>query len=273
MKKDLPISTKILSKRQLSGNMFSITLDISVGAAPGQFVMLWDGAVDELPISVCDDDGKQLRVLIGAVGEGSRALVAKEVGEYVGVRGAYGKGFNLPSPLAPSPSPRIAMVAGGYGVAPLYFFSKVIKAQNPDIQIDFFLGARSKDLLLITDELEKIGVNLFLATNDGSVGVKGFVTDSFMQEMSKKKYDLVATVGPEIMMKKVADACLAASTPCQVSIERFMKCGIGLCAACCVDNTGERMCKEGPVVSADRLDKIPEFGKYHRNAAAQRVDF
>lgn len=268
MKTDLPQSIRIKDKRKEADNMFVFTFDYSVGAAPGQFVMVWEGEIDELPISVMEDDGKRLQLLIGAVGDGSKVICAKEKGDYLGIRGAYGSSFDVPKGTA-----RVAMVAGGYGVAPLYFLSKRINDVSPATHIDFILGARTKNMLLLTKEIEKLEATLRVATDDGSEGVRGYTTNVLDAFLEKEKYDHIYTVGPEIMMKKVADACIAREIACHVSIERFMKCGIGVCGACCVDETGERMCVEGPVYNAEHLERVPEFGSYHRNAASQRVYF
>jgi dihydroorotate dehydrogenase electron transfer subunit len=93
------------------------------------------------------------------------------------------------------------------------------------------------------------------------------------EKKSSKKINCVCTCGPELMMKRISDMCFAAKVNAQISIERYMKCGFGVCGQCCVDPDGLRMCKEGPVVDNARARKILEFGKYHRDAVGRAHTF
>ena len=109
--------------------------------------------------------------------------------------------------------------------------------------------------------------------SDGSFGQKGFVTDIVNLCLEKDSYDCIYVCGPEIMEKKIVDACIKKNVPCQVSIERYMKCGFGICGQCCLDDIGERMCQEGPVIAGQRALKNKEFGRYKRIKSGKKEYF
>jgi dihydroorotate dehydrogenase electron transfer subunit len=170
-------------------------------------------------------------------------------------------------------------MAGGYGAAPLYFLA--VEASKKGCNVDFVIGARSKEHLLYLNRIKKLkNVKLHIATDDGSAGIKGYNTmilQKLMESAKKKargsKIDCVYACGPEMMMKKISDMCFEAKIAAQLSIERYMKCGFGVCGQCCVDGTGEPMCKNGPVVSNEHARKISEFGKYHRDSVGRIHNF
>ena len=165
--------------------------------------------------------------------------------------------------------------------------------------IDFLMGARNKNLLLFKNRLSKIpNLKLHIATDDGSEGHNGFVTDLLAVILSETKNPLtvqersflpagrqapdahddnlaplVVTCGPELMEKKVLDICNQHNVDCEVSIERYMKCGIGVCGQCTVDPLGICMCTHGPVVKRELANQITEFGKYHRDKSGKIVYF
>ena len=131
------------------------------------------------------------------------------------------------------------------------------------------LGARTKELLLFSDELEEIS-SLHISTDDGSFGFKGFASDLAREIMEKEEFDIVYTCGPEIMMKKVLDLSMEKNVQMQASLERYMKCVVGLCDSCAID--GYHVCKDGPVFDSSILAKIKDFGKWKRNEAGKRVE-
>ena len=163
------------------------------------------------------------------------------------------------------PNTHYIMLAGGYGAAPLKFLAKKVSSVK-NSTIDFCLGARNKKDLLFIKDLKKIS-KLHITTDDGSQGTKGKATDilpNIIKNYNKKK-TLVVTCGPEIMEKKVLDFCNQHKTSCEISIERYIKCGVGVCGQCAVDGNGICLCKEGPVVSRQTANKITEFGFYSRD--------
>ena len=126
--------------------------------------------------------------------------------------------------------------------------------------------------MLFEKRMQLAGIRTYFATDDGSYGFKGYTTDMLKEVIAKHKIDRVYTCGPEIMMKFVAEICEKVNVPCEISMERYMKCGFGICGQCCVDATGERICKEGPVFSDKMIKRIFEFGKYKRSASGRKVE-
>ena len=114
--------------------------------------------------------------------------------------------------------------------------------------------------------LEKLGANIYPCTDDGSFGFEGFATDCTVDLLKDSTYDYAFVCGPEIMMKGIFDILEDAKIPAQYSLERYMKCALGVCGQCCVDSEGWRICVEGPVFENDKITLITEFGKYRRDA-------
>jgi dihydroorotate dehydrogenase electron transfer subunit len=264
---DIPRVMPIKRVIKETSSVKTFIFDQKLGAGPGQFVNVWIPRLNEKPISVAYDNGKEFWLTIFAVGEFSRAMHALKAGDVVGVRGPYGKGFVF------KPRQHLILMAGGYGAAPLY--NLAVEASKKGCKIDFVIGARSKEHLLFVSRIKKLkNVKLHIATDDGSEGIKGYNTIILEKliasaKAKKTKIDCVCTCGPEMMMKKISDICYKNRIPAQLSIERYMKCGFGVCGQCCVDGTGERMCKDGPVVDNNHARKISEFGKYHRDSVGR----
>ncbi|MFC1687198.1 dihydroorotate dehydrogenase electron transfer subunit [Patescibacteria group bacterium] len=240
--------------------------DTQLNSRPGQFVIMWIPRVDEKPFSIAYDEGGQLGLTIAKVGRFTEKLYTFTEGDLLGIRGPYGAPFTLKEGYK-----KILLVGGGYGVAPLATLAS--QALDKNIEIDFCNGARTKDLLLFQDRLKKLDIPVHVSTDDGSEGHKGFVTDIVADLFKKGQYDCVYTCGPELMEKKVVDLAVEENIPSQVSIERYMKCGFGICGACCVDDSGKRMCVEGPVTSGEFALKQKEFGAYHRHASGKKESF
>lgn len=234
-----------------------------LNAKPGQFVMLWIPRVDEKPFSVTYQDEKKFALTVFKVGKFTEKLFSMKKGDKVGVRGPYGNPFNLEGK-------RVVLVGGGCGTAPLGFLADELKKKKVDV--NFIVGAKSKNYLLYLDRMKKSGIKTFVTTDDGSFGVKGFTTDLLKTFIEKNRLDKVYACGPEVMLANVVKMCLEAKVPCEVSMERYMKCGFGICGQCCVDDSGVRVCKEGPVFSAEQVSRMKEFGKYKRSASGRKVD-
>jgi len=266
-KDDMPRSIKILDMKNENPFVKTFTLDISLGARPGQFVMVWIPQVDEKPFSVAFDDGKKLELSIAKVGPFTEKLFELGVGDLVGVRGPYGKPFEYED------DEHLAVVGGGYGAAPLYFLAH--EAIRRGCIVEFVVGGRSAEYLMFTDRVEKLeGANLHVATDDGSVGYKGY-NAGFLKELMEKglKVDRMLTVGPERMMLAVSDLAREHDVPCQVSVERNMKCGFGVCGQCVIDDSGMATCMEGPVMDHELARSQAEFGKYHRDQVGLKKEW
>lgn len=238
----------------------------SLEAKPGQFVNVWIPGLDEKPFSVSYQDEEKFAITCFAVGSFTKKLNQMKEGDKIGVRGPYGTSFTINNELR-----NVVLVGGGCGTAPLAFLANELRKRK--IRVDFVIGARSIDYILYHDRMKSAGVNVHLATDDGSAGFKGFSTELFGKLMAKKarKIDLIYTCGPEIMMKKVLDIANNYDKKCELSLERYMKCGFGICGQCCVDNLGIRVCKEGPVIKKEIVKQIFEFSKYKRDASGKKV--
>ncbi|MFA5134826.1 MAG: dihydroorotate dehydrogenase electron transfer subunit [Patescibacteria group bacterium] len=228
------------------------------GSKPGQFMIMWIPRVNEKPFSIAYDENGELGLSIAVVGPFTEKLFTFKEGDLVGLRGPYGSWFKLKPEYK-----KVLMVGGGYGTAPLATLAQQAVAQGT--VVDFCRGAHSKNLLLFGKRLNEIGVNKITATHDGSEGTQGSAVNLANDQIDKEQYDCVYICGPELMEKKIVVHCAEKKVLCQVSIERHMKCGFGLCGQCCIDGSGERMCKEGPVTTGEYALKQKEFGAYHRS--------
>jgi dihydroorotate dehydrogenase electron transfer subunit len=242
---------------------------------PGQFCMLWIPGCDEKPFSIARDYDGEIWLTICKVGPATTRLFEMKKRDRVGLRGAFGNGFS--TALTPSTSPKgrgehlkVVLIGGGYGTAPLHFTGKLHKESGSDVTM--VIGARSKNLLIWEKESQASGFRTLIATNDGSAGEKGFTTHILEKLLHDEQIDLVQTCGPEKMMKAIAEMCIAKGVACEVSVERYMKCGFGICGQCVVE-TGEKMCQTGPVVSAGKAMSFADFGVFHRGSEGQRKDW
>ena len=226
---------------------------------PGEFVMIWNFK-NEKPMSISQINDNELAITVKNIGEFTSQLHDLDIGDKIGVRGSYGNGFNNSFE-----GKKILAIGGGVGMAPINaIVSDLIKKGNT---IDVVAAAVTKDELLYAESLEKLGANIHYCTDDGSFGFKGFATDCTLELLKDSTYDYAFVCGPEIMMKGIFDILEEASIPAQYSLERYMKCALGVCGQCCVDSEGWRICVEGPVFENEKINKITEFGKYRRDAS------
>jgi dihydroorotate dehydrogenase electron transfer subunit len=250
------MNAKIVEMRDDGPSIKTFFLDVHLDATPGQYVMIWIRGVDEIPMSL----SSPASITVKMVGDATSALFEHKKGDEIGVRGPYGRGFALKGE-------KILIVAGGMGVAPLIFLAEDAKEEN--MNVTTILGAKKKDELLFGDSFEKVG-RMMISTEDGSFGHTGFVTD-LMSMMDLREYDQIYTCGPEEMMSTILSECrsMGIESNLQLSIERYIKCGIGLCGTCCIDPTGLRVCRDGPVFTGDQLID-GEFGSYKRDRCGRR---
>lgn len=228
-------------------------------AKPGQFYMVWIPGVDEIPLSASYlDDRKGITVKF--IGEATRAMDELSVGDRVGIRGPYGNCFER------NELGRLLVVAGGIGIAPLAPAIETFAGEGADITLA--LGAVTASELLFIKRL-KDSCTLNIATDDGSRGYHGFVSDLADNILEKEEFDGIFTCGPEIMMKKVADSALKSDLPLWACLERYMKCGVGICDSCAIN--GNLVCRDGPVFTGEILNGFREFGKLRRDASGKRV--
>lgn len=265
-KQDKPLLLPIIKREKETENVDTFWFKHSLKSQPGQFVMLWIPGLNEKPFSIAYDLGNQFGLAIAKVGEFTEELFKKKIGKRVGIRGPYGNPF-----WKEKNAKGVVMVGGGYGVAPLASLAEELVKDG--VKVHFINGARSKNQLLFQKRLEKINTKIYTTTNNGSLGIKGIVTDPLQEIIAKEKIDLIYVCGPELMEKAVFDLCEKYQINCQISIERYMKCAFGLCGACSIDGTGEPVCKNGPVFESKNIRNLKEFGKYHRSGSGRKEYF
>ena len=226
---------------------------------PGEFVMVWNFK-NEKPMSIAQINDNELAISVKNIGEFTSQLHELKTGDVMGIRGSYGNGFDNSFE-----GKNILAIGGGVGMAPINaIVSDLIKKGN---NVDVVAAAQTRDELLYVDSLESAGANLYPCTDDGSFGFEGFATDCTISLLEDSTYDYAFVCGPEIMMKGIFDILEDAGIPGQYSLERYMKCALGVCGQCCVDGEGWRICVEGPVFENDKIYKISEFNKYRRDAS------
>lgn len=226
---------------------------------PGQFVMVWIPGVDELPMALWGGGEEPLRITVEAKGDGTKALCERKPGDLLGIRGPYGRSFHVRGR-------RILAVVGGTGTVPLVPYTR--QATRAGAKVDVVLGGRTREYLLLRSALAAGGGLVHVATDDGSEGFHGRAPELAKQLLAQGGYDDVVTCGPERMMKAVVDLALERRIPVQASLERWMKCAVGICDACLVD--GIRLCREGPVLEGPTLARIEDFGRFEREPSGLR---
>lgn len=236
----------------------------NLGAKPGQFIMLWIPGESEKPFSISYQDKDKFAVTVFRVGAFTGRLFSLNPGDRVGIRGPYGSCFRIEGKS-------IVLVGGGCGCAPLSFLAD--EARKKGVDVHFIMGARSACYALYIDRMRKGRVKTYVSTDDGSLGTKGFATDLLKPFLENKKAGKVFACGPEIMLKRVVEMCRNSGVSVEASLERYMKCGYGVCGQCSVDPLGIRVCVEGPVFSGDTISRISEFSSYKRSASGKKVKF
>lgn len=230
-----------------------------LAATPGQFVMAWVPGVDEFPMSV-SYAAEGLGITYQILGEGTRALASKVRGERVGIRGPYGKGFAIHGK-------RLLIVAGGAGMAPLAPFIEEAIAHGSSV--DLVIGARTSSNLLFEARAARAGARMHISTDDGTKGFKGLATELAEAVLSEGKFDSIYACGPEKMLLGILKIAESRRMPMQASLERMMRCGIGICDSCAID--GRHVCRDGPVFSERELRSFSELGKTKLDLCGRKV--
>ena len=225
---------------------------------PGEFVMVWNFN-NEKPMSIAQINDNELAITVKNIGEFTSQLHDLDIGSQIGVRGSYGSGFDNSFE-----GKKIIAIGGGVGMAPINAIASDLSKSN---DVSVIVAAQTKDELLYGESLEKLGVSVHYCTDDGSFGFEGFATNCLSDLLESSTYDYAFVCGPEIMMKGIFDILEDADIPGQYSLERYMKCALGVCGQCCVDGEGWRICVEGPVFENEKIYRITEFAKYRRDAS------
>ena len=235
-------------------------------AKPGQFLMFWIPGVDEIPLSILDvKKGGDVSVAVKKVGEATEALHKMEAGDVIGVRGPFGNTFTMVNG-------RTLMIGGGTGIAPLLFLAKKLASQAP--RMIFVLGAKTKSELLFMDDFKKIPgkakKHVVASTEDGSCGITGMCTDLLEKILEKEEPDMIYACGPELMIAKVFELAEKHGTRLEVSLERLMRCAIGLCGSCVISKY--RVCKDGTIFTKEQLIEVrSEFGVSKRDFDGRKI--
>lgn len=269
----LQVKAEVVGKEELSRDIVRLTFaapEIASHACPGQFMML--KATNNMepllrrPFSIHQaTSAGLLQILFKVVGKGSRFLAEREKGDVLDIVGPLGHGFVT----ANSPSENICIVGGGMGCAPLYFLARTLLKDHLHDKLHVYLGATTaKEIAIVKGDFENLGVKVLAATDDGSLGYHGYVTDLVSESLDKGRRWQFYTCGPHPMMRKVVGLCAAEKWSCQVSLETMMACGISACLGCTVRSSPAKLlnsdkqflhvCKDGPVFDSGDVAWITE---------------
>ncbi|MFH1478797.1 MAG: dihydroorotate dehydrogenase electron transfer subunit [Candidatus Omnitrophota bacterium] len=271
-------TAKIISNKEIAPGYFKMAIDalyIAENVLPGQFVEIRcsDGldpflrrpfSIHRVTPAYRQGRGNGLRVtgieiLYEVIGKGTQILSQKKKGDLLNVLGPLGNGFTLPDPRNPLHVTPI-LIAGGIGVAPIMYLAEILISRK--IKPIVILGARSREFVLCDKDLKKLGAKVHIATDDGTMGFKGFVTELFKDFLLATCSLQLATVyscGPNPMLKVIVDICKKHDIESQVSLEEKMACGIGACLGCAVKIKENRKivykltCKDGPVFCGNNI--------------------
>ena len=247
---------KIVNKRELTDNIYLMDIEaprVAKSAKPGQFIIIKNNEKGErIPLTIADYDKVKgtVTIVFQAVGRGTKELANFEEGDYVSdFVGPLGQPSEfIHEDLEELKKKNIIFIAGGVGAAPVY--PQVKWMHENGIACDVIVGSRTKDLLILEDEMKEVAGNLYIATDDGTYGFNGRVTDCLKHLVEEKgnKYDHAVVIGPMIMMKFMAMLTKELNIPTTVSLNPIMVDGTGMCGACRVTVGGKVKfaCVDGP---------------------------
>jgi dihydroorotate dehydrogenase electron transfer subunit len=234
--------------------------DVMSSVMPGQFAMVWIPGINELPMSVMiSQESGKAAFTVRKHGTASTGLFNVKVGQQIGVRGPYGNAFDLKKG-------KLLLVGGGTGLVPMM---RLLTYVRPEDDVTVLIGAKSKEEVFFENLANNLLKNnthkVIVTTDDGSYGEKGFVTDMVEKLVAGSHFDGVYTCGPEKMMYKTVQISHSKGLFVQASLERMMKCGVGICGSCCMGE--DLVCRDGTVFDGAHLLSNKEFGQFHRNKA------
>ena len=242
-------------------------IDTEFTFRPGQFLMVWIPETDEIPMSISLQENSALELTIQPIGDATQKMCSLSVDDWIGIRGPFGSSFDATCESA-------LVIGGGVGMAPLRPLVYTLLKQN--VEVVLLMAAKTQTELVFRKEFTKLTSSSFtleIATDDGSLGFKGLATEAANHLMANHVFDMMYTCGPEPMMAALHKLSLKNKIPLQASLERFMKCGCGLCGTCSMDPTGDLVCVDGHVFTGEQLSKFTDFGKYHRDAVGIKKVF
>jgi len=258
---------KLLYNRKISNQYARLAFfapQIARQVQPGQFlqVKVAHGYAPLLrrPFSIHRVENSNIEILYEVVGRATELLWRKKRGEYLDIIGPLGNGFNYSAPVLSCSSASV-LVAGGMGVAPLVFLAKKLVTTSPRHHVTsrplVLIGTKTKKQILCEKEFKELGYGVKIATDDGSRGFKGKVTELLKKLLSTIDHRLstIYACGPKPMLKEISRIAAQYHIPAQISLEAHLACGIGACLGCAVKTkTGyQRVCQEGPVFRAQEI--------------------
>jgi dihydroorotate dehydrogenase electron transfer subunit len=241
----LPQPAHIVEIADESPNVRTLVSDLRLEAEPGQFVMAWLPGIDEKPFSLVRAD--PVTLTIARVGPFTGAAFSLGVGDRLWLRGPLGQPFTLPPQQSPTSSLQlpILLLAGGYGVAPLHFLAR--RARDAGWQVSIVVGARTAADVVFAGRFAALDARVVVTTDDGSLGEQGLATDAADRLLAQVDHQAIYACGPEPMLDAVEILARAYQVPAQLSYERYMRCGFGVCGSC--THEGWLVCRDGPVKS------------------------
>ena len=255
-----PVMLKIDEIREESIDSMTFIFKQSLKYQIGQFIMVWLPGIDEKPFAISNYGNDFFGFTALSRGKFTKLLHKMSVGDFVGIRGPFGRGFTIPDKIK-SGEANGCVIGGGCGMASLITLIEAIQQSN----VLVLNGATTEAQMIFADRFE----NMIIMTDDGSIGNKGYPTDMLEELHKKHNFSIIYTCGPEIMMFKVYEFCRMNNILCEASLERYMKCGIGICGQCVCD--GKMVCKDGPVFNAQELSTMSDFGRYSLLKSGKRV--
>lgn len=255
---------KIIEKKTLAPQIYSMKVEaprVAKSAKPGQFIIVIpDEKGERIPLTICDYDAKagDVTIVFQSVGSSTKEMAEYKVGDYFH---DFAGPLGVPSEFVDEDiealkKEKILFIAGGVGAAPVYPQVKYLNALG--IKADVIMGSKSKDYLILEDEMREVAGNVYITTDDGSYGAKGLVTTLLndLVENQGKKYDRVVAIGPMIMMKFVCQLTKKLGIKTIVSLNSIMVDGTGMCGACRVTVGGKTRfaCVEGPEFDGHQVD-------------------
>ena len=242
---------RVLDVREDTADTATLWLEYAADFTPGQFIMVWIPRLDEKPYTISATEDDRVAVTVRRRGAFSARLARMQPGRLVGVRGPYGRGF---APRQPA-----IIVAGGCGTASV----AVLKDRLPGAPL--IVGARTAGEIIFQERFP----DMIICTEDASAGHHGLPTDLLQPRLERGEARTVCTCGPEPMMRAVFDVCERTGVECQAALERYMKCGFGVCGQCAC---GDRLvCRDGPVFTSEDLRTMPDFGLSARLKSGRKV--
>jgi len=252
---DLPVMVKILDVVEEAKGYKTFLFAYPSDCQPGQFLMVWLPRIDEKPLTLSYSKDGVLGITVQLRGVFTKALFDLKKGDSFGVRGGFGNGYVIDN------QKKSCIITGGSGTAAV--LPLLAKLQAPNV----IIGAQSKDYLLYINKLP----NAFFTTDDGSYGFHGNVAEAFDNLTSKERIDVAYVCGSEKMTAAIITICKQRGIECQFAMERYMKCGIGVCGTCTCGK--KRVCIDGPVFDLNDLSDLAEFSRSYRTKSGKMESY